>query len=121
VKANARDSSHRSAREGIANVAERHVLNRADVSQLIVAAKKPIQGSALCVSSGALKTWAMPIAPFARQWRDLAFGRSITFSKRAPFASAVIPYHGNPASRAFGSPIRRIVPNLGLPLAVADQ
>jgi len=36
--------------KAIANVAERHVLNRADVSQLIVAAKKPIQGSALFVS-----------------------------------------------------------------------
>jgi hypothetical protein len=29
---------------------------------------------------------------------DLAFEQSITFSKQAPFASAVIPYHGNSAS-----------------------
>ena len=40
---------------------------------------------------------AMPLTPGARRRHGLTFGRRITLTKRAPVASAVIPYHWNSA------------------------
>jgi len=63
----------------------------------------------------------MSITPGARKRSTLAVGRRIARPKRTPFSSAVIPYHCDAAPRALSSPIRCVVPDFGLPPAMANK
>lgn len=63
----------------------------------------------------------MSITPAARKRSTLAVGRRIARPKLTPFSSAVIPYHCDAAPRALSSPIRCVVPDFGLPPAMANK